>query len=217
MRPTPNPNAQITLVMDGGGDLGVEVIFDPAETEPAVALQSVWEVDEGERKAIANGAPVHLSVWVGRLDPDIPAQVQLKALLANNRLTQPPVSIEVGAPAGPEDELLALLDRAHVERALGWLFGALNSNPPVGGVIHAADPEDDGLSVVVEHGPFDYALQHYEDSDEGPRWLGAGRVLDVEGWMRLAEQALLATRGAGDRAGTRDLALPTDVRRDVGE
>lgn len=82
--------------------------FDPelGETE-ADAHQAVltrWRPDDGERKALANGACVELVIHV-------PGEAH------------PPVSLSVG---NPDPELLtALLTKDHVDRAVGFFFAAL--------------------------------------------------------------------------------------------
>lgn len=48
-----------------GGDLPLEKLFfeDPASGEMLPGFESTWEPDLGERRAIANGAPIMVRIW----------------------------------------------------------------------------------------------------------------------------------------------------------
>lgn len=64
------------------------------------AILTVWRPEEGERRALANGAMIELVV---------------------TGTEHPPVSLNVGEPS----ELEALLSKAHVDRAIGFLYSKL--------------------------------------------------------------------------------------------
>lgn len=82
--------------------------FDPelgeteADAHPAVV--STWNPDDGERKALANGAPLEVVLH-------LPAE------------RHPPISLAVGEPDA--EASTALLTKAHVDRAVGFWFTAV--------------------------------------------------------------------------------------------
>lgn len=75
------------------GDLPIERCFfvDPETQDQKAGFESTWQPDEGERRAIANGAPIMLRLWG-----------------ANH----PPVKLEVGDPPEEGGEALVSVEKA---------------------------------------------------------------------------------------------------------
>ena len=113
MKATRDEGTNLELTLPGAGEdrtLPATVIaaYDPELNEtPEDAHDAVltkWRPDDGERKALANGACVELVVHT-------------------RRDAFPPVSVSVG---NPDPELMAaLLTKDHVDRAVGFWFAAL--------------------------------------------------------------------------------------------
>lgn len=115
MRPVKTDSSNVRLVLPEEehlpddkrrGDLHVERMFfvDPESEEQRAGFESVWVPDDGERKALANGAPVTLRLWG-----------------ANH----PPVNMLVGDP--PEGETLeALVTVGETREAAGKFFERLS-------------------------------------------------------------------------------------------
>lgn len=89
----PEANLPATRVLAYNPDLG------ETEADASPAYESYWTPDEGERRALANGAPIVLTVTSPQ---------------------HPPVSIEIGEPDPASME--AVLVKAHADRAIGVLF-----------------------------------------------------------------------------------------------
>jgi hypothetical protein len=114
MKAVSTDRSDLTLTLPGaGGERNLPaqrlMTFDPElgeTTEDAKpAILTVWRPDEGERKAIANGAPIELVV---------------------SGTGHPPVSMSVGNP--PEGDLEALISKAHVDRAVAVWFSLLSEH-----------------------------------------------------------------------------------------
>lgn len=115
MRPTFTDATNVNFVLNDpetgkkivGTDLPAErfIADDVPGSDRGIVHETTWTPDQGERRAIANGAPVLLRVW---------------------GTAHPPVQILAGEPdAARLGELRALMDERHVSRAIGALFGAL--------------------------------------------------------------------------------------------
>lgn len=109
MRPAKTERSNVVLTSEGVRDLPAEKIAifppgtDPSEVngdggEPG--LETVWIPDDGERRAIANGAPIILRVWGEG---------------------HPPVALSAGNPT----VLRALISKAHIDRAVGYWWKGL--------------------------------------------------------------------------------------------
>lgn len=105
MKPQRTPTTNLNLVLrDQNGernpnsDLPAERCVDQAGRQ---IIETAWAPDEGELRALVNGAPILLRVW---------------------GTGHPPVNLEAGHPA-PEGS--GVLLGAHVNRALGFLFAEL--------------------------------------------------------------------------------------------
>lgn len=70
-------------------------------TDDGLAIETHWQPDEGEQRAIANGAPIQLILWGTQ---------------------HPPAAITAGEP---DPQGSGVLLGAHVNRALGLLFAEL--------------------------------------------------------------------------------------------
>jgi hypothetical protein len=106
MKAVETSESNLTLTLAGAGpdrNLPAQRIlaFDPGlgetEADGRPAIETCWVPDEGERRALANGAPLELIVFGEQ---------------------HPPVSVGVGEP----QELNALVSKAHVDRAVGYWF-----------------------------------------------------------------------------------------------
>lgn len=89
------------------GDLFAERMFlvDPETQDQRPGFESVWIPTDGERKALANGAPITLRLWGSG---------------------HPPVNMLVGDP--PEDEVLEeLVTVAETREAAGKFFERLST------------------------------------------------------------------------------------------
>lgn len=104
------------------GDLPVRLAGGPREESTST---SAWRPDDGERRALANGAAIELSVWGHH----------------------PPVALGVGEPPalGPD----RLFTASHVEEALGWLTGELQARTERGDDVWGM--EDEELVALWEH------------------------------------------------------------------
>jgi len=121
---TPSTNVVLTLPEDKGkpaekrSDLPAERCVDGTGKH---LIETVWQPDPGEQKALANGAPVILHVWGAG---------------------HPPVSVTAGEP--PE-ESVRQLPEPWVERALGYMFAALQTHiadkVEEAGIGHQADAD----------------------------------------------------------------------------
>lgn len=117
MKAVPHDSCDLELTLAGAGDdrtLPAQRIqaYDPERGEgPEQAHQAVltrWRPDEGELRALANGALVELIVHA-------------------NAERQPPVSLNVGNP--PDDApARPLLNAAHVDRAVGAWMASLSDH-----------------------------------------------------------------------------------------
>lgn len=127
-------DSNLTLTLDGAGpdrNLPAQQIraYDPERGETPddakPAIETVWMPDDGERRALVNGAPVELVVTGRR---------------------HPPVSMKVGEPK-PElaGGLVALLAADHVDRAVGYLFSKLSDTLADDG---AAFPDAEGCLTI---------------------------------------------------------------------
>jgi hypothetical protein len=110
MKPVRTPEANVTLTLPGGtqdNDLPAcrAMLYnqDLGETEKDAVLGfvTVWQPDEHEARQLEAGACIELTVW-GK--------------------GHPPVAVSVTKAIVPERELI---DRGHVDRALGYLYGVL--------------------------------------------------------------------------------------------
>lgn len=123
MKPVKAADSNLLLILDeqGKGDLPARhgpmngaapseipaqklVLIDPSDGTAGEGFETTWEPDDGERRAIVNGAPIILNVWGS---------------------AHPPVSLEVGEP--PEDaKLKAQYSHDHVMRAFAYFMRRLS-------------------------------------------------------------------------------------------
>lgn len=111
MRPAKTPTSNLTLILPGGGEernLPAQVVglYDPelgqSEDQAHEGVLTTWTTDDGERRALANGAAVEV-------------------ILHAPKHEHPPISVAVTEP--PADAtLVAMLRKDHVDRAIGYLF-----------------------------------------------------------------------------------------------
>lgn len=110
MKPVKTPDSNVNLTLPGGtadNDLPAQRILlydgDAGETveDARAGFESIWLPDENEARRLEAGAAVRLRIW------------------GNGH---PPVSLTVTDAVVPERELI---DRGHVDRALGHLYGQL--------------------------------------------------------------------------------------------
>jgi hypothetical protein len=104
--------SDLELTLPGGGEdrtLPAQRVkaFDPelgeSEADAHDAIVTVWKPEDGERRALANGALIELVV---------------------HGSGHPPVSMGVGEPV----DLDALLSKAHVDRAIGFFYSKLSDH-----------------------------------------------------------------------------------------
>lgn len=96
------------------GALEAEIVMGQDGDALHLDMVTFWQPDEGERKALSNGAPIVVRIEGPSLDPEIPSQHQVPEL--------PPHSLQVGdVPDGAQP----MLSYAHVIRLAAALFGTL--------------------------------------------------------------------------------------------
>lgn len=114
MKPIQTPDSDVTFTLEGpdgerlpDADLPAQRIMvydgDRGETErdAKLAFETLWMPDEHEARRLEAGAAVQIRI-TGK--------------------QHPPISVGVTAAVLPERELI---DRGHVDRALGWIYGNL--------------------------------------------------------------------------------------------
>lgn len=110
MRPIATEDSDITLVLGndttGKSDLPAQRCALVNETSglSSAGFESTWEPDQGERRALANGAPLLLNLWGTQ---------------------HPPVSLEVGEPPA-EANLIAQYSHDTVIRAFAIFMRRLS-------------------------------------------------------------------------------------------
>ena len=109
---TADSNARLVLPEEEGlpedqrrGDLPIEkcVFVDPESGEQKPGFESTWQPEAGERRAIANGAPIVVQLW---------------------GLQHPPIKVEAGDPDEESKEALVTVEAAL--RASSGFFDALS-------------------------------------------------------------------------------------------
>lgn len=122
---TADSNARLILPEEEGlpesqrrGDLPIErcVFVDPETQEQKPGFESTWQPEPGERRAIANGAPVMVRLWGPH---------------------HPPIKVEVGDPDEESKEALVSVDV--VLRASSGFFEALSKRIAEGEEIEPAE------------------------------------------------------------------------------
>jgi hypothetical protein len=154
-----------------------EVVMEVDGQEPPqitrLIVTTYWQPDDGERKAIANGAPVEVHKLGPPYDKDTPREQQVPQLDT--------FTLTAGEP--PPDQGEQLLERGHVNRALGFVFA--------------------GLAVAGR-------IQYMDDK-------GIIQVMDASKFLLTWQEALESTRDVNsDGPSIADMALPSDVREDLG-
>jgi hypothetical protein len=108
MKPVETEKSDVTLVLEGAGDLPaekIELIHPDDESNRSPGFETTWVPDDGERRALMNGAHVLLRVWGAG---------------------HPPVSLQVGEPPEAGDRALAAqYTFDHIVRAFGHYQGML--------------------------------------------------------------------------------------------
>jgi hypothetical protein len=99
---------------DERGGLEAEIVMGQRGDETRLDMVTYWQPDEGECKALANGAPIIVRIEGPPLDPEIPSSRQVPAMPAH--------ALQVGSPP---DGAQPMLSYAHVIRLLAALFGTL--------------------------------------------------------------------------------------------
>lgn len=159
--PPPDPEANAVLFKhpdptqeDRAGEVRLE--HDEETGHPArLIVTTHWRPDDGERKALTNGAMVEVHTIGSPLDPEIPSRQQVPQVgTFVVGVGAPP---ERGLPGGPR----ALYDQGHVERALGHLYGQLRG---ASGSIEWVDG-----SGIVQVSPASDFLLRWQDALEETR------------------------------------------------
>lgn len=110
MKPVRTPEANVTLTLPGGtqdNDLPAcrAMLYDQqrgqTQQDAVLGFVTTWQPDADEARRLEAGACVELTIW-GK--------------------GHPPVAVSVTSAIVPERELI---DRGHVDRALGYLYGVL--------------------------------------------------------------------------------------------
>jgi hypothetical protein len=138
MQPVPPPDPEAKIIpyeYPDGTVLPVEVVaefadYDGEQIPTRLDVCTVWQPDEGERKALANGAPIILRIEGPPLDPTVPARQQMPQ--------QPPCYLAAGEPGANAQPLI---EWSHLMRTLGAFFG----------VLAEPFPETKGPGFVVQH------------------------------------------------------------------
>lgn len=150
MKPIRTPDANVVLTLPGGtqdNDLPAQraLLMDTTRGDTREDAKrgwiTIWQPDDAEARQLEAGACVQLTVWGEG---------------------HPPVAVGVTDALVPERELI---DRGHVDRALGHLYAALRER------ILAA-----GQQFVIEALPDDAPRT---PESEGPRCVTAIEALDV--------------------------------------
>lgn len=161
--PPPNPDAAVVLFSnpdprqdDRAAEIRVETVEDQDGEAQGVRFIATthFRPDDGERKALANGAMVEVHHIGEMLDPETPSRDQ------QDKIPQMGVFVlGVGSPPDPDTAPAGLIPRAlydqgHVERALGAMFGGLQG---ASGSIEWTDPT--GVARVTDASTFLLAWQ----------------------------------------------------------
>lgn len=138
MRPVRTPESNVTLTLPGGtadNDLPATraMLMDSSrgqtEKDASLGWVTVWQPDDAEARRLEAGGCVEINIW-GK--------------------DHPPIAVGVTKAVVPERELI---DRGHVDRALGLLYARLAAEGRMEALASGEDPDGE-LSRKIEPGEF---------------------------------------------------------------